>query len=164
MKTMSPLRKVGAGTCSTMALRWIAAAMLEAKKGFRRLKAHKQLAALRIALKTHYEVLKQPRPCSERQGRISSLLQQPLRHFQQAAGHPRASREREMDRFGYGYSGRQIARSPIGNSPPRRPSDCGDSFTNCDAIIPGSPRRTSGASLRLPYSPMPWRLAASRSR
>jgi putative transposase len=38
-----------------MALRWTAAAMLEAKKGFRRLKAHKQLAALRIALKTHYE-------------------------------------------------------------------------------------------------------------
>ena len=39
----------------SMALRWTAAAMLEAKKGFRRLKAHKQLAALRIALKTHYE-------------------------------------------------------------------------------------------------------------
>jgi len=38
-----------------MALRWTAAAMLEAKKGFRRLKAHKQLAALRIALKAHYE-------------------------------------------------------------------------------------------------------------
>jgi putative transposase len=38
-----------------MALRWTAAAMLEAKKGFRRLKAHKKLAALRIALKAHYE-------------------------------------------------------------------------------------------------------------
>jgi transposase-like protein len=38
-----------------MALRWTAAAMLEANKGFRRLKAHKQLAALRIALKAHYE-------------------------------------------------------------------------------------------------------------
>jgi len=38
-----------------MALRWTAAAMLEAKKGFRRLKAHKQLAALRFALKAHYE-------------------------------------------------------------------------------------------------------------
>ena len=38
-----------------MALRWTAAAMLEAKKGFRRLKAYKQLAALRIALKAHYE-------------------------------------------------------------------------------------------------------------
>jgi putative transposase len=38
-----------------MALRWTAAAMLEAKKGFRRLKACKQLPALRIALKAHYE-------------------------------------------------------------------------------------------------------------
>jgi hypothetical protein len=33
-----------------MALRWTAAAMLEAKKGFRRLKAYKQLPALRAAL------------------------------------------------------------------------------------------------------------------
>jgi hypothetical protein len=33
-----------------MALRWTAAAMLEAKKGFRRLKANKQLSALRTAL------------------------------------------------------------------------------------------------------------------
>lgn len=33
-----------------MAMRWTAAAMIEAKKGFRRLKAHKQLPALRAAL------------------------------------------------------------------------------------------------------------------
>ena len=33
-----------------MALRWTAAAMMEAKKGFRRLKAHKHLPALRAAL------------------------------------------------------------------------------------------------------------------
>ena len=43
---------------ASMALRWTAAAMLEAKKGFRRLKAYKQLPALRAALiarseKTH---------------------------------------------------------------------------------------------------------------
>jgi hypothetical protein len=38
-----------------MALRWTAAAMHEAKKGFRRLKAYKQLPALRAALVTHYE-------------------------------------------------------------------------------------------------------------
>ena len=38
-----------------MALRWTAAAMLEAKKGFRKLKAYKQLPALRIALKVHNE-------------------------------------------------------------------------------------------------------------
>jgi hypothetical protein len=33
-----------------MAMRWTAAAMQEAAKGFRRLKAHKQLPALRAAL------------------------------------------------------------------------------------------------------------------
>ena len=33
-----------------MALRWTAADMLEAAKGFRRLKAHKQLPVLRAAL------------------------------------------------------------------------------------------------------------------
>jgi putative transposase len=38
-----------------MALRWTAAAMLEAKKGFRKLKAYKQLPTLRMALKLHYE-------------------------------------------------------------------------------------------------------------
>lgn len=36
-----------------MALRWTAAAMLEAAKGFRRLKAHKQLPILRRALAAH---------------------------------------------------------------------------------------------------------------
>ena len=38
-----------------MALRWTAAAMNEATKGFRRLKAYKQLPALRVALAAHYE-------------------------------------------------------------------------------------------------------------
>src|ERR1700693_3820274 len=36
-----------------MALRWTGAAMLEAAKGFRRLKAHKQLPILRGALAAH---------------------------------------------------------------------------------------------------------------
>lgn len=36
-----------------MALRWTAAGMMEATKGFRRLKAHKQLPALRAALAAH---------------------------------------------------------------------------------------------------------------
>jgi hypothetical protein len=40
---------------ASMALRWTAAAMLEAKKGFRRLKAYKQLPALRVALITRSE-------------------------------------------------------------------------------------------------------------
>jgi transposase-like protein len=40
-----------------MALRWTAAAMLEANKTFRRLKAHKQLPALKIALQRHQQAL-----------------------------------------------------------------------------------------------------------
>jgi putative transposase len=38
-----------------MALRWTAAGMLEAKKGFRKLKAYKHLPKLRAALQSHYE-------------------------------------------------------------------------------------------------------------
>jgi transposase-like protein len=38
---------------ASMALRWTAAGMMEAAKGFRRLKAHKQLPALRAALLAH---------------------------------------------------------------------------------------------------------------
>jgi hypothetical protein len=37
-----------------MALRWTAAGMIEAAKGFRRLKACKQLPALAAALKAHH--------------------------------------------------------------------------------------------------------------
>jgi putative transposase len=48
-------RNVKRCSSAEMALRWTAAAMLEAKKGFRKLKAYKQLAAPRVALKTHYE-------------------------------------------------------------------------------------------------------------
>lgn len=40
---------------ASMALRWTAAAMLEAKKGFRRLKAYKQLPTLRAALVAHQD-------------------------------------------------------------------------------------------------------------
>jgi len=43
-----------------MALRWTAAAMQEAVKGFRRLKAHKQLPALRAALAAHQATHRQP--------------------------------------------------------------------------------------------------------
>jgi len=38
---------------AAMALRWTAAGMMEAAKGFRRLKAHKQLPALKAALDAH---------------------------------------------------------------------------------------------------------------
>jgi putative transposase len=48
-------RNVKRWQSASMALRWTAAAMLEAKKGFRRLKAYKQLPALRAALAAHYE-------------------------------------------------------------------------------------------------------------
>ena len=48
-------RNVKRWSSSSMALRWTAAAMNEAKKGFRRLKAYKQLPALRLALAAHYE-------------------------------------------------------------------------------------------------------------
>jgi len=40
-----------------MALRWTGTAMLEAKKGFRRLKAHKQLPVLRTALLRHQQAV-----------------------------------------------------------------------------------------------------------
>lgn len=36
-----------------MALRWVAAGMMEATKGFRRMKAHRQLPVLRAALQSH---------------------------------------------------------------------------------------------------------------
>ena len=38
-----------------MALRWTAAGMMETAKGFRRLKAHKQLPILRAALLAHHQ-------------------------------------------------------------------------------------------------------------
>jgi putative transposase len=38
----------------SMALRWTSAAMLEAAKGFRRLKAYGQLSTLRTALAAHH--------------------------------------------------------------------------------------------------------------
>jgi len=44
----------------SMAMRWTAAAMIEAKKGFRRLKAHKQLPALRAALDRKKPTLAKP--------------------------------------------------------------------------------------------------------
>src|SRR6476646_8282457 len=46
-------RNVKRWRSASMAMRWTAAAMQEAAKGFRRLKAHKQLPALRAALKAH---------------------------------------------------------------------------------------------------------------
>jgi putative transposase len=47
-------RNVKRWRLASMALRWTAAAMQEAKKGFRRLKAYKQLPKLRAALDAHH--------------------------------------------------------------------------------------------------------------
>ena len=47
-------RNVKRWQSASMALRWTAAAMHEVKNGFRRLKAYKQLPALRAALAAHY--------------------------------------------------------------------------------------------------------------
>src|SRR5882762_9574333 len=46
-------RNVKRWRSAAMAMRWTAAAMQEAAKGFRRLKAHKQLPTLRAALEAH---------------------------------------------------------------------------------------------------------------
>ena len=43
-----------------MALRWVAAGMIEANKGFRRLKAHKQLSVLRAALQAYHDRVHRP--------------------------------------------------------------------------------------------------------
>jgi hypothetical protein len=48
-------RNVKRWQSTSMALRWTAAAMNEASKGFRKLKAHKQLPILRAALTAHHE-------------------------------------------------------------------------------------------------------------
>jgi putative transposase len=48
-------RNVKRWSSASMALRWTAAGMFEANKGFRKLKAYKQLPALRAALRNHKE-------------------------------------------------------------------------------------------------------------
>jgi hypothetical protein len=74
-----------------MALRWTAPAMLEAKRGFCRLKAHKQLAALRIALKVHHEKSSSNHDLAQKAKAAGARLwQRPLHHFQQSLGHFRA--------------------------------------------------------------------------
>ena len=47
-------RNVKRWRSASMAMRWTAAAMQEAARGFRRLKAHKQLPTLRAALEAHH--------------------------------------------------------------------------------------------------------------
>jgi putative transposase len=59
-------RNVKRWRSASMALRWTAAAMLEAKKGFRKLKAYKQLPALRAALVAHYQTASNNYPLAQK--------------------------------------------------------------------------------------------------
>jgi len=73
-----------------MALRWTGAAMIEAAKGFRRLKAHNQLPSLRAALLAHQAECAVG-PALTLSARLHSLLNQtrpPPSLFQLRAGHP----------------------------------------------------------------------------
>src|SRR3954468_18394458 len=54
-----------------MALRWVAAGMIEANKGFRRLKAHKQLSVLRAALQAHHDRMTIKPGCPRHEGRVT---------------------------------------------------------------------------------------------
>ncbi len=67
LPTQQVCRNVKRWRTASMALRWTAAAMLEAKKGFRKLKAYKQLPVLRMALKARHQ----------RVSNNSTLAQQP---------------------------------------------------------------------------------------
>ena len=63
-------RNVKRWRSGTMALRWVAAGMIEAAKGFRKLKAHRQLPLLRSALIARQERLRQKHGCPSIKGRI----------------------------------------------------------------------------------------------
>jgi hypothetical protein len=61
-------------------LRWVAAGMIEANKGFRRLKAHKQLSVLRAALQAHHDrMTTSPLPASRGPRNIHSANAGPKR-------------------------------------------------------------------------------------
>jgi hypothetical protein len=71
---------------ASMAMRWTAAAMQEAARGFRRLKAHKQLPTLRAALEAHHKthtasLLAKPTPLNINFGSDFAM-------FNKQAGHP----------------------------------------------------------------------------
>src|SRR5262249_35264259 len=64
-------RNVKRWRSASMAMRWTAAAMQEAARGFRRLKAHKQLPTLRAALEPQQRLTR--RPCSPGHRRLTSI-------------------------------------------------------------------------------------------
>jgi hypothetical protein len=70
-----------------MALRWTATAMLEAEKGFRHLKAYRQLPVLRSALLRHQQALLERRAhCRKKSNSIGFNQWRLLHQFQQAPG------------------------------------------------------------------------------
>ena len=60
--------------------------MLEAEKGFRRLKAHKQLSILSAALLRHRRAHVSSGSCQQKSGNITSDRWRPLHQFQEAQG------------------------------------------------------------------------------
>lgn len=61
-----------AGGMPSMALRWLAAGIIEANKKFRRLKAHKHLSVLRVALQAYRDrITSSPLPTSRTPGPTS---------------------------------------------------------------------------------------------
>jgi putative transposase len=72
-----------------MALRWVAAGMIEAAKGFRKLKAHQQLPILRAALIAHQDsqAAKIVAPAS-RAAKHDIAQRRSEAEVQQASGHP----------------------------------------------------------------------------
>ena len=72
-----------------MALRWTAAGMMEATKGFRRLKGHKQLPILKAALAA-YQAKNNDQKKLSRTWKPHSIIngQRSSRQVQQSAGHP----------------------------------------------------------------------------
>jgi transposase-like protein len=80
-------RNVKRWSSTSMALRWTAAAMNEAKKGFRRLKAYKQLPALRVALgRSLRKRDEQSRSCPNCERRLTSFTTTTLHKVQQSTG------------------------------------------------------------------------------
>jgi putative transposase len=71
----------------SMALRWAGAAMREAAKGFRRLKAHKQLPLSKAALAER----KARAACSNPESRIASQTATPASGFSTSSGTSRRS-------------------------------------------------------------------------
>ena len=79
-----------------MALRWVAAGMIEANKGFRRLKAHKQLSVLRAALQAHHDLLT-IKPVTRHEGRVTFIPATSARRLTSIRTSPSVGRKGESE-------------------------------------------------------------------